>query len=107
MKKIVCYGDSNTFGFNPKNGSRFDENTRWTSVLQNISKTKYEVINEGMCNRTGFVDNPKGDLYSSQKHFPKLLEKSDNIDILILSVGTNDLQFQYNIEFKTVEKFPI
>ena len=33
MKKIICYGDSNTFGYNPKDGSRFDENIRWTSDL--------------------------------------------------------------------------
>jgi hypothetical protein len=25
MKKIICYGDSNTFGYNPKNGSRLGE----------------------------------------------------------------------------------
>ena len=33
MKKILCYGDSNTYGFNPKNGLRFDDNTRWSALL--------------------------------------------------------------------------
>ena len=53
MKKIICYGDSNTFGYNPKDGSRFDENIRWTSLLQKNLGVEYEVINEGMCDRTG------------------------------------------------------
>jgi lysophospholipase L1-like esterase len=104
MKKIICYGDSNTFGYNPKDNSRFDENTRWTAVIQKNLGTEYEVINEGVCDRTGFVNNPKGFMYSAQRHFPKMLSKTDNIDILILAIGTNDLQFQYNISIGAVEK---
>lgn len=104
MKNILCYGDSNTFGFNSKDGSRYDENTRWTAVLQKNLGTKYKVINEGMPNRTGFVDNPEGVLYSSQKHFPDVLLKIDSLDTLILAIGTNDLMFKYNITFDTVEK---
>lgn len=102
MKKILCYGDSNTFGFNPLDFSRFDESTRWTSILQKNLKNEYEIIEEGMCDRTGFVDNPKGDLYSAQRHFSDCLTKF--FDIIILAIGTNDLQFQYDIEFDVVQK---
>ena len=80
MKKIICYGDSNTFGYNPFDGSRFDENVRWTSLLQQNLGNEYTVINEGACDRTGFVYNPKGDFYSAQKHFPTLMENSENTD---------------------------
>lgn len=104
MKKIICYGDSNTFGYNPIDGSRFNENARWTSLLQKNLGEEYEVINEGMCDRTGFVDNPKGFLYSAQRHFPKMLSKTDNIDLLILWIGANDLQFQYDISIGAIEK---
>ena len=103
MKKIICYGDSNTFGYNPVDSSRFGENIRWTSVLQNNLGDSYKIINEGVCDRTGFVDNPKGLLYSAQKHFPTLIEKLDSTDIIILGLGTNDLQFQYYIDFTIVE----
>ena len=104
MKKILCYGDSNTFGFNPKDASRYDENTRWTSVLGTILKNEYTIFEEGGNDRTGFVDNPKGFLFSAQRHFPKLLSQIKEVDIIILWVGTNDLQFQYDINFQTVEK---
>ena len=102
MKKIICYGDSNTFGFNTADNSRFDENTRWTSVLQKKLGTEYEVINEGMCDRTGFVINPKGFIFSAPKHFPELILQTGDIDILILWVGTNDLQFKYDL---TIHQF--
>lgn len=104
MKKIICYGDSNTFGFNPKDSSRFDENTRWTAILQKNLGMEYKVTNEGMCDRTGFVNNPKGTEYSAQKHFPEMLSKINSIDILILAIGTNDLQFQYDISVGAIEK---
>lgn len=104
MKKIICYGDSNTFGFNPKDGTRFDENTRWTAILQKKLGTEYEVVNEGACDRTGFVNNPKGFEFSAQRHFPKMISKIDNIDILIIALGTNDLQFQYSISVGAIEK---
>ena len=104
MKKIICYGDSNTFGYNPADASRFDENTRWTSLLQSILDSDYKIIEEGCCDRTGFVYNDKGFLFSAQKHFPKLIEGTNDADILILSVGTNDLQFKYDIDEETVNK---
>ncbi len=104
MKKILCYGDSNTYGFNPIDFSMFDENTRWTALLKKNLINDYEVIEEGMCDRTGFVNNPKGFLYSAQRHFPKFISKAQNIDILILAIGTNDLQTQYDISFSLIEK---
>lgn len=103
MKKILCYGDSNTYGYNPTDGTRFDNTIRWTALLQNNLGSDFEVINEGACDRTGFVDNDKGFLFSAQKHFPKMIAKTKDIDILILALGTNDLQFKYDISFKQIE----
>ena len=116
MKKILCYGDSNTFGYNPDfefnpddglnstDGLRYDGNTRWTALLQTSLPEDYQIIEEGLCDRNGFVNNPKGFEFSAQRHFPKLLSKSEVMDTLILAVGTNDLQIQYDISYGTVEK---
>lgn len=104
MKNILCYGDSNTFGFNPKDNSRYDDNTRWTSVLQKNLDEEYTVINEGIPNRTGFADNPDGILFSAQKHFPETILKFDNLYILILAIGTNDLMAKYNITFDEIKQ---
>lgn len=104
MKKILCYGDSNTYGYNPIDGSRFDEQTRWTALLQSNLGSDYEIIEEGACDRTGFVDNDKGFLFSAQRHFPKVIAKTKNVDILILWIGSNDLQFKYDISFHQINK---
>lgn len=104
MKKIFCYGDSNTYGYNPEDGSRFDETTRWTGLLQKNLGVEHVVTNDGVCDRTGFVNNPKGLLYSAQRHLPKMLTEIEEVNIFILAVGTNDLQSEYNINFDVVEK---
>jgi len=46
MKNILCYGDSNTYGYNPENGQRYDYNIRWTGILQNLLGLEYRVIEE-------------------------------------------------------------
>ena len=103
MKTILCYGDSNTFGFVPGSGERYDKNTRWTGILQSILGSEYQIIEEGGCDRTGFVPHAEGFLFSAQEHFIKLISSINHVDILVLAIGTNDLQFQYNINFETIE----
>ena len=49
MKKILCFGDSNVYGFNPQNGSRYKEFERWSSLIKNNG---YEIIEAGCNNRT-------------------------------------------------------
>ena len=48
MKTILCYGDSNTWGWNPISESRFDKDVRWPGILQQELGEDYEVISEGL-----------------------------------------------------------
>lgn len=96
MKKILCYGDSNTYGFNPEDSSRFNENIRWSGILKNNLKN-FEVIEQGLNNRTAIVKNPNNTEFNSSKHIVNFLE-TNKIDLLILAIGANDYQFQYKID---------
>ena len=49
---ILCFGDSNTWGYKPDKTGRFDENTRWTALLQKKLGPAYHIIEEGLCGRT-------------------------------------------------------
>lgn len=100
MKKILCFGDSNTFGYNPNNGSRYNENSRWTGILNNLCKNNYEIIEAGCNNRTAFSNNPDGIQFTGYMILPEYLKKF--YDIIILAIGINDLQKFYN---PTLEEF--
>ena len=102
MKKILCFGDSNTFGFNPENGRRYDSNTRWTKVLEHLTYQKFKIIEAGCNNRTAFVDNPSGELQTGYKILPKIL--STDLDYIIIAIGINDIQYSYNTTLEDVEK---
>ena len=34
---IICYGDSNTYGFNPLDGGRYE--TNWVDIVRAVSYT--------------------------------------------------------------------
>lgn len=95
MKKILCFGDSNTFGYNPKNGKRYNSEIRWSGIVKNALIKNYEVIEAGCNNRTAFCNNPEGNEYTGTKALKKYI--ANDIDILILQIGINDLQKFYGI----------
>ena len=96
MKKILCYGDSNTFGFIPGTCGRYAKNQRWSGILSELLPD-YEIIEEGMNNRTGFFKNPEGLKHSGGDYLSVYLQNHKDIDICVLSLGTNDAQFFYNL----------
>lgn len=99
--KILCFGDSNTFGFNPEDGSRYSQDVRWSGILKNNLGDKAKVVEAGCNNRTCIADNPSGELYIGYKIFPKLLK--EDFTHIIIGVGINDLQKIYDISLQELE----
>ena len=93
-KRILCYGDSNTWGWVPaKNGTqRYDENSRWPKLLQSKLGDGYEVIEEGLGARTTMFDDPRPELplRNGLKTLPIILESHLPLDLVILMLGTTD-----------------
>lgn len=103
MKKILCFGDSNTYGYTPATGVRFDECTRWTGRLSALLEKEYWILEEGMNNRNGFFKNPQSIKLCGVDYLPIYLQNHKDIDICILALGTNDAQFFYNLDKQTVQ----
>lgn len=93
MKQILCYGDSNTWGHNPETGLRHDWNTRWPGVLARLLGEEYHVIEDGIGGRTTVFDDPYFPNRNGRKALPYALLAHASIDILIISLGSNDLKF--------------
>ena len=47
-KTIVCFGDSNTHGYNSSNDGRLTEQERWTCLLDTYLGDEYRIIEEGL-----------------------------------------------------------
>ena len=87
MRKILFYGDSNTYGYDPADfyGNRFPKRERWTTILQLFLGDEWEVVPEGMNGRQ--IPN----LTYDAGWVLRLLERLSEEDIFSVMLGTNDL----------------
>ena len=93
-KRIVCFGDSNTWGFIGGLRTRYDEDTRWTGRLQNMLGSEYAVVEAGLSGRTTVYDNPLNPPGNGYAHMQPILLSAAPVDLLIFMLGTNDFQTQ-------------
>ena len=92
MKTVLCYGDSNTYGYNPENGLRYGEDERWTGILKSLLGPEYNVIEEGCNGRTTIYDDPLEGWKNGKDYLKPCLNSHKPIDIIILMLGSNDLK---------------
>ncbi|MEZ5476212.1 MAG: hypothetical protein R3E95_01535 [Thiolinea sp.] len=73
MTRILCFGDSNTWGYEPATGERYDRDTRWPTVMATALGAGYEVVEEGMNGRTTVWDDPVQGLMSGLNYLTPCL----------------------------------
>ncbi len=97
-KRIVCFGDSNTWGYDPVNHTRYDESTRWTMVLQSLLGEEYQLIEEGQNGRT--IANPDPWEWGTKcglDYALPMIETHNPFDLLIIMLGSNDLKKKFSL----------
>jgi lysophospholipase L1-like esterase len=98
MKEILCYGDSNTWGFDPVTQGRFSPAERWTGVLAHELGPDFRVIEEGLSGRTTVWDDPiEGIHKNGRTYLLPCLESHQPLDLVILMLGTNDLKKRFSV----------
>lgn len=100
MKTIVCYGDSNTHGYDPENGGRYPYDVRWPGRLQNLlGREEYYIIEEGLNSRTTVNPDPcYDDNKSGMQLLPAILKTHMPMDLLIIMLGSNDMKQRFHME---------
>lgn len=83
--RVLCFGDSNTYGFDPRSyfGGRYPTESRWVDLL--AQKTGWEVQNAGENGRE--IPRRPHEL----QQFGQILSKNSPLDMLVVMLGTNDL----------------
>jgi lysophospholipase L1-like esterase len=96
MYEILCFGDSNTWGYSPEMGGRFPRDIRWTGVLQRTLGNGHYVIEEGQGGRTTVRDDPVEGEKNGLAYLGPCLESHSPIDLVVLLLGTNDLKKRFS-----------
>ena len=104
MKKIVCYGDSNTYGYNPENGFRYEYEERWTTILQKELKDSAIVIPEGLNGRTTSFEDELRPGRNGATYLDPCLHSHGPIDLVVLMLGTNDCKTIFGASAEIIGK---
>jgi lysophospholipase L1-like esterase len=102
MTTVLCFGDSNTWGFDPDSilapfPRRHPSNVRWTGLLAQSLGPNFRILEEGQNGRTTVHDDPLNIARNGRDYLPACLESHKPIDIVVLMLGTNDLKSLYNL----------
>jgi lysophospholipase L1-like esterase len=102
MKNILCFGDSNTWGFIPESITeshprRHPHDVRWTGVLARELGQRFHVIEEGQNGRTTVHDDPFALVRNAKAVLPAILESHKPLDLVVLMLGTNDLKNVFGV----------
>ena len=111
---ILCFGDSNTWGFNPDGGGRLPYATRWPNQLETLlnrpaSHQTWRTIEDGLNSRTWLLDDPIGaSRYGAQyscsgrSGLMTSLHSHKPIDVVILALGCNDCKDYLNLSAEQI-----
>lgn len=90
---IMCYGDSNTYGYDPDpDNARYPKEVRWTTILGKLLGEEYEIIPEGLNGRTTAYDQIGAPWKNGLAHFTPILGTNKPVDMIIFMLGTNDVR---------------
>ncbi len=95
MKTVLCYGDSNTWGYEPAMGERFPEDVRWSGVLARELGSEFRVIEEGLNARTTVREDPVEEYKNGKDYLRPCLESHRPMDLVIVALGVNDLKARF------------
>ncbi len=106
MKKILCFGDSNTWGYVPGGKHiRYSRRTRYPMVLQKLLGKNYKVYEEGQCARTICNDDPTRIVnVNGEKVFLSTLQSYLPLDYVVIYLGSNDMKDFFDFTSKDAAK---
>ena len=99
MKKILCFGDSNTYGYIPQGRGRYSPDERWTGILaEKLFPYGYKVIEAGLNGRTTVFDDERSEDRNGSNAILPLLRENDPVDTVLIMLGTNDCKTKFSAD---------
>ena len=94
---VLCFGDSNTWGYDPATKGRFPPDVRWTGVLQTELGPEYRILEEGLNGRTTVWDDPIEEHRNGKAYLIPCLASHRPLDLVVLMLGVNDLKKRFSV----------
>ena len=101
-KRILCFGDSNTWGYRGEDSERYSEDIRWTGRLQKMLGDEYTVIEEGHNGRTTVWTDPIENRMAGLDYLWPCMESQSPFDLIIIMLGTNDTKEYFPLDAQNI-----
>lgn len=102
MIQVLCYGDSNTWGYRPETDDRLIWEERYPGILSQKLGSDYRVTENGLCGRTTCFDSTWEPYVNGLKEAEICAAVNAPIDIAVIMLGTNDCKDEYGAEADAV-----
>lgn len=99
-KRIMCFGDSLTWGWTPvahpgAATSRYDFSHRWPGQLGTLLGPDYDIVEEALNGRTTNIADTAQPTLNGAAYLPTALASHQPLDLVIVMLGSNDTKAQY------------
>ena len=97
MKNVLCFGDSNTWGYVPEGpdpgvSRRLPYGVRWPGSLQSILGDGYRIVEDALNGRTITSFDPTAPNRTGMDHLRIALDAHAPLDLVILALGCNEFK---------------
>jgi lysophospholipase L1-like esterase len=97
LPTVVCFGDSNTHGFDGAALDRFPAGVRWPGVVARELAGRATIIEEGLGGRTTVWDDPFTAGRNGRTYLLPCLRSHAPVAVVVIMLGTNDLKAYYRL----------
>lgn len=94
--RIMCFGDSLTWGWIPTElgapTERYPFDKRWTGIMAESLGSDYEIVEEGLSARTTNLDDPTDPRLNGSAYLPSAMASHMPLNLVVVMLGTNDVK---------------
>lgn len=101
-KTVLCFGDSNTYGYIPGGFGRYRFHERWPGRLQDLLGCGWHVAEEGLCGRTCAFDEPGRPGMAGTSYFGPCIASHRPLRFAAIMLGTNDCKTMFRASAQTI-----
>lgn len=101
MVTVLCFGDSNTWGFVPNENRRYKSSERWPGLIRQYLPEEWHIAEEGQPGRTCLYDDSSCG-FSSGLPALKAALKQHSPQVVIIMLGTNDLKASFDLSAEDI-----
>lgn len=104
MRQILCFGDSNTHGFDAMTGGRYDYHTRWTGLVNEALGEQALICEAGLNGRTCGFDDLEVPGRNGLSYLNCELQTHKPLDVVVLMLGTNDCKICFHADGEEIAR---